>query len=525
MRVFNTLFFLGCSFCALCQTPKLVVWITVDQMRYEMLNRYAHRWTNNGLKRFLDSGFVFKNAHYNYVPTYTGPGHASLFTGTTPKVHGIVGNHWFSRRNATLVYCTYDSVLKNQPSPRHLQSSTIGDELRLSNGNASKVIAVSLKDRSAIFPAGRHGNAAYWFDEKQMNFISTSWYVNELPKWVTSFNGNLNLNSRIKKGWKPYYALSTYTASTPDAMPFEASPTGSEYAVFPYEYDKRVHPGTWIKGTPQGNSLVTDFAIQAITSEALGTDAYCDLISISYSSTDIIGHATGPRSVETEDTYIRLNMEFERLFQFLDTQLGPLHYLVVLSADHGAGDVPKFLNAQNLPAGLITDKEVLQYVRRFCQINYNDSAIVQQVCNNNIYLNVSLNGSSSKTQVLYGIRNALKQLQGIAEAYTADEITQATGTEGSSIMQIHNGFMPSHSGDLVYTLKPQWMDHELKGTTHGSGYDYDTHVPLLFLGSGISKGHSFERVNITQIASTLSELLHISKPSGCTSQPLIQLLK
>ncbi|MFZ9453707.1 MAG: alkaline phosphatase family protein [Bacteroidia bacterium] len=524
-RLLKTLACSVLSFCAVSQTPKLVVWITVDQMRYEMLHRYKHRWTTNGIKRFTDSGFVFNNAHYNYVPTYTGPGHASLFTGTTPRVHGIVGNHWYSRSKAKMVYCTNDTVLKNQPSPQHLQSSTIGDELRLSNSNNSKVIAVSLKDRSAIFPAGRHGNAAYWFDEHHMQFITSAWYMQSLPKWVNTFNKNLNIYDRVKKGWKPYYALSTYTASTPDTMSFEASPTGSARAVFPYEYLKTDAPGTWIKGSPQGNALVTDFAMEAINAEALGTDSYCDLLSISYSSTDIIGHATGPRSVETEDTYIRLNIEFEKLFSFLDARIGAEHYMVILSADHGAAEVPKFLIDQNIPAGLLTDDNVLQHLKRYCQINFKDSTLVEHVCNHNIYLKSEVSSNVPKIQLINSLRFALTQLQGIAQVFNADEIIQATGADGSSIMQIHNGFMPEHSGDLVYTLKPQWMDHESKGTTHGSGYNYDTHVPLLFVGFGISKGHSFEHVNITQIASTLAELLHICKPSGCTALPLNALLR
>jgi predicted AlkP superfamily pyrophosphatase or phosphodiesterase len=516
------------------QNPKLIVWITVDQMRYEMLHRFKYRWTPQGMLRILNQGFVFHNAQYNYIPTYTGPGHASLFTGTSPNVHGIIANSWFNRSAGKMIYCTEsqqavqstaNSALKSQ-SPVNLLSSTLGDELRINTHNQSKVIAVSLKDRAAILPAGRHGNAAYWLDESSAQFVSSAWYMNALPKWAISFNQDLDILGRVKKGWQTYAPLQTYSASTADDMFYEASPTGSDKAVFPYVYDKKQNPGTWIKGTPHGNSLVTDFAIQAIISEKLGFDEYCDVLSISYSSTDIIAHATGPRAVEVEDTYLRLNLELEKLFKILDEKLGASNYLLVLSADHAGGEVPAYLEANNLPAGILTDTQVLIHLRKLLQHQFSDSLLVQTVCNNQIYLNRNrINEAVFGNLILHKIQDALYALDGIAQVYTAEAIQTQAFAEASMAQKIQNGFMPQRSGDLVYTLKPQWMDHDVRGTTHGSGYIYDTHVPLLFVGFGIKKGASYQAVSITQIAPTLSELLKITRPSGCSEKPLSEILE
>ncbi|WP_042249682.1 alkaline phosphatase family protein, partial [Jejuia pallidilutea] len=342
--------------------PKLVVGIVVDQMRYDYLTRFDKKFGENGFKRMMREGFNCKNNHFNYVPTYTGPGHASIYTGTTPKYHGIIGNNWYDKDIKKMVYCAGDTTVNSVGtaaasglmSPHRMLTTTFADENRLFTQMRGKTIGVSIKDRGAILPAGHSANAAYWFQGGQEgNWISSTFYMDALPKWVNNFNNSKKAESYIKD-WNTFYDIETYTESGADLNNFEGKFKGKETATFPYNLkalSKKNGGFNILKTTPYGNSLTADFALAAIDGEGLGQDNITDVLTVSFSSTDYVGHKFGVNSKEIEDTYIRLDKDLERFFAALDEKVGKGEYVVFLTADHGAIDVPAYLQSAKIPAG------------------------------------------------------------------------------------------------------------------------------------------------------------------------------
>ena len=323
--------------------PKLIVGIVIDQMRYDYLTRFYSRYGDGGFKRMVNEGFNCKNHHFNYIPTKTGPGHASIFTGTTPKYHGILANDWFDKSLREKVNCVGDNNYQSvgtsnedgKVSPRQMLTTTFADENRLFTQMKGKTIGVSIKDRGAVLPAGHTANAAYWLDfdlntESNGNWITSSYYMKELPQWAEEFNASGIINSYFRI-WDTYYPIDTYTASGSDLNNFERIFTGIKTATFPYNLETlKSQNGNYkiIAESPFGNNLTTDFALAAIKGEQLGQDSFTDVLTISYSSTDKVGHDFGPNSIEIEDTYLRLDYELERLFNALDTEIGKGEYTV-----------------------------------------------------------------------------------------------------------------------------------------------------------------------------------------------------
>ncbi|MBL7902065.1 MAG: alkaline phosphatase family protein [Bacteroidia bacterium] len=510
---------------------KLLVGIVVDQMRNEYIYRYWNRFGNGGFKRLISQGYYYRNLHFNYLPTYTGPGHASIYTGTTPRQHGIIGNDWYLKSNSTKSYCVQDSSVKpigtknnsGRMSPQHLLSSTLGDELKLSSPK-SKVIGIALKDRSAILPAGHSADAAYWLDEVSGDFISSSWYMSDLPRWLKNFNDEHLAKSYLEKWWAPLYPIETYTASLADENKYEAVPNKKDYPVFPYEYKPFIEKSDYsiIKATPYGNSITKDIAVECIIKEELGKDEFIDLLCLSFSSSDIIGHAYGPRSVEVEDCYLRLDKDLEDLLNKLDKEVGKGNYLVFLSADHGGGDVPKHLMDQKIPAGYTHESKVLKEARRFLLSTYGDSLLLSTVMNEQLYLNEKRCESFrlNLDEVEEKLCRFLIGINGVAEAYPSKIMRYGSFEKNDIRTYLQNGYNFKLSGNVCYTLKPAWMDQGEKGTTHGSGYNYDTHVPLIFYGAGISAGENMNWCTIPQIAPSLSELLKINRPNSSSGDLL-----
>ncbi|MFN7912838.1 MAG: alkaline phosphatase PafA [Bacteroidota bacterium] len=517
--------------------PKLIVGIVVDQMRNDYIYRYWNRYGANGFKRLVNNGFYFKNAHFNYIPTYTGPGHSSIYTGTTPKTHGIIANEWFDKQHLSEIYCVNDTLVRpigtshknGQMSPKHQISSTIGDELKMSSMKKSKVFGIALKDRSAILPAGHAADGAFWFDESTGNFVSSSWYLNELPKWLIEFNQLNKPKSYLMKDWSTLYPIATYSNSLDDKNPYESIPNKQSEPIFPYSYKSFVEKNNFsiIRSTPYGNSLTKDLALECIRKESLGKDEFTDLIAISFSSPDIIAHAYGPRSIEIEDVYLRLDKDIEELLTFLDKEVGKDGYSIFLTADHGGADVPNHLIKNKIPAGYINDKKIAKSLKAFLQLNFNDSTLLLNVSNEQVFLNeLKINQQKiNKSDLEKNICAFLINTIGIAEAYPSEVLKFQTFKEGDYKCLLQNGFKHNMSGNIAYILNPAWMDYADKGTTHGAGYNYDTHVPIIFFGAGIKKGESYEYTTITQIAPTIAELIQINQPNGCTSQPLNDKLK
>ena len=512
--------------------PKLVVGIVVDQMRNDYIYRYWDRFGEGGFKRLINDGFYFKNAHYNYIPTYTGPGHSSIYTGTTPRTHAIIANDWHIKSSAISNYCVSDTGVKSigctnkngKMSPKNQLSSTIGDELKISTNQIGKVFSIALKDRSSILPAGHAANAAFWYDEITGNFISSSWYIKELPSWVNAFNNKNFPKVYLTKGWQTLYPISSYSNSLADNNNYEASPIKKEAITFPYNYKDFIEKNDFsiIKSNPYGNTITKDLAISCLINESLGKDNIPDLLCISFSSPDYIGHYYGPRSIEAEDIYLRLDKDIEDLLNTLDEQVGKNNYTIFLTADHGGADVPNHLIDSKIPAGYIKEKYLVTEIKKFLQRSFGDSSIFENNSNEQIFLDArKINQLNLKTaEVESKLADFLITINGISEAFTSSTLKTQSFYKNDYATLLQNGYNHKLSGNVCYIYNPAWMDYSEKGTTHGAGYNYDTHVPIIFYGNGIKKGNYFQYVSITQIAPTICELLQINQTNGCISDPL-----
>jgi predicted AlkP superfamily pyrophosphatase or phosphodiesterase len=517
--------------------PKLVVGIVVDQMRYDYLTRFYNKYGEGGFKRMMNEGYNCKNNHFNYIPTYTGPGHTSIYTGTTPKYHGIIGNDWYDKDLKRNVYCAQDDSVQpvgtasdaGKMSPQRMKSTTFADENRLFTQMRGKTIGISIKDRGAILPAGHTANAAYWFQGKdEGNWISSTFYINDLPKWVKDFNASKSTNSYLKV-WNTLYDINTYNESGSDLNNFEGGFKGKETATFPYDLNalKEKNGGFDIlKSTPFGNSLTTDFAMAAIDGEQLGADNITDVLTVSFSSTDYVGHNFGVNSKEVEDTYIRLDIDLERFFNSLDAKIGKGNYTVFLTADHGAIDVPAYLESVKIPSGYLNNSETKKRFNEFMTKTFAATDLVENVSNDQIFLN------REKIQLLElelddvqeAIVNELISYENVDKVYSA--ITMSTVEFNSGIEELlQKGFNQKRSGDILIISNPNYISYGKTGSTHGSGFNYDTHVPLLFFGKGITHGKTFQKTEITDIAPTISALLGISFPNAAIGQPLEFVLK
>ena len=512
--------------------PKLIVGIVVDQMRYDYLTRFESKFGDGGFKRMMSEGFNCKNHHFNYVPTYTGPGHASIYTGTTPKYHGIVGNNFYDKDTKDMVYCAGDDNVNSvgttddagKMSPHRMQTTTFGDENRLFTQMRGKTIGVSLKDRGAILPAGHTANAAYWFHGRdEGSWVSSSFYMNELPQWVKDFNTSETAESYLKD-WNTYYDIKTYTESGVDENTFEGGFKGKDKATFPYDLkalSKDNRGFDILKATPYGNSLTADFAMAAIKAENLGVDDITDVLAVSFSATDYVGHNFGVNSKEIEDTYIRLDKDLERFFEYLDATVGKGEYTVFLTSDHGAVDVPSYLASVKIPAGYVDNKDRKEKFNTFLKTTYGTKAIVENISNNQIFLDrakvkeLGLN--------LIDVQNAIAMEQlgykNVTKVYTSTTMSSTSFSTGIEEL-LQNGFNQKRSGDVILVNDAAFISYGRTGSTHGSGLNYDTHVPLLFFGKGIKHGETFDKTVIPDIAPTISALLGISFPNGATGKPL-----
>lgn len=542
------------------ERPKLIVGIVVDQMRYDYLYRYWEKYGNGGFKRLLGEGFSYENTHYNYVPTYTGPGHTSLYTGTTPSVHGIVGNNWWVREENRDTYVTEDKSVKavggsaaaGQQSPHYMLTSTITDELRLATNFQSKVVGVCIKDRGSILPAGHAANAAYWYDGTNGAFITSSYYQPTLPGWVNTFNSEQKAAQYLSKPWETLLPVAQYTESSPDDVPWEAAYKGEDKPVFPHNLPqlsaappaavKDVQKAAGekptvatpqnldlIRSTPFGNSLTLDFALEALKNEQLGLHDVPDFLTLSFSSTDYMGHQFGPNSIEVEDTYLRLDRELERLLKYLDDNVGKGQVLVFLSADHGGASAPDYLLDKGIPAGNVGAALMRDSVQRELVRRHGAGQWVQSYENQQVYLNRPLLAQKKLDlpTVQREVAEMMLRLPGVARTYLASDIQQSHWESGLP-MYLENGFYPKRSGDVLVVLAPGWLESYTypvnKGSTHGSSGNYDTHVPLLFWGWHVKHGESNTPARITDVAPTVARWLHIQEPSGCTGQPLQEVL-
>ncbi len=495
--------------------PKIVVGIVVDQMRWDYLYRYTNRYAENGgFKRLLNKGFSCENTLIPYTPTVTACGHASIYTGSVPAINGISGNDWWDYNQNKFVYCTEDTVVETvgsntalgQMSPKNLLSTTIGDELKLATNFRSKVIGIAIKDRGAILPAGHSADAAYWYDNKTGDWITSSYYENSLPAWVKDVNAKKLVDKYYAQDWPLLYAADTYEQSAFGRKGFPRDTkqyVGKNYSV--------------IAAIPYGNTFTFDMAKAAITGEKMGTTDNTDMIAISLSTPDYIGHAYGPNSVEQEDCFLRLDKDLGEFLDFLDEKLGKGNALVFLTADHGVANMPAFLNEHKIPAGNFDSQRVEEQLSSYLKKKYDGGNIVTGILNYQVYLdrNVMAENKINKEAVYADVIDFLTKNSAIDRAFALDAINQTTlQTRVKEVLT--NGYYPSRSGDIQIVLRPQFIDGFLKGgSTHGVWNPYDTHIPLVWYGWNIKQGKTYRETYMTDIAATIAAMLSIQMPSGC----------
>ena len=507
------------------EQPKLVVGIVVDQMRFDYINRYWNDYGDGGFKRLISEGYNCTNTHFNYIPTYTGPGHASIYTGATPSTHGVISNYWYNRELEEYSYCVSDTDMNTvgadnesgKMSPAKMLTTTFGDELRLFSMNRSKVISIGLKDRSAVLPGGHMANFAFWLDSETGDFVSSSYYGLRLPKWAQKFNKKDLCEAYLSEKWELLLPSKAYDESLNDNSAYEEPFTGQKYPKFPHDLPELLKENGkgLIKATPYGNSLTKDMAIAAIEGEGLGEDIHTDLLAVSFSSPDYVGHQFGTDSKEIQDTYLRLDRDLESFLNYLDDQIGKENVLVFLTADHGAVRTPSYLKDRKIPAGYFEAEEPIRALKKFLQNIYGFGDWVKTYGDAQIFLNRELIFEKylSLEEVQQQAADFMLRFDGVQKAVTGRTLENNEFDNGV-LACLQKGFNQKRSADVFLVLDPAWIEYSHTGTTHGSGYTYDRHVPLIWYGWNVKAGHTRGKIAVTDIAGTVSSLLGISFPSG-----------
>lgn len=516
--------------------PKLVVGLVVDQMRWDFLYRYYDRYQSGGFKRMLNEGFSCENTMIDYIPTVTAIGHTSIYTGSVPAIHGIAGNDFIIQKTGKSMYCTEDETVQTvgstskagQMSPRNLLSTTITDELKLATNFRSKVIGIALKDRGGILPAGHTADAAYWYDDLTGGWITSTYYMKDLPAWVKNFNDQKKAEAYLKQNWNTLYPIDTYAQSFKDNNAYEGKMVGNSQPVFPVVLDQGGAPNyKALRTTPHGNSLTLDLAKAAIEAEKLGKNTVPDFLALSLSSTDYIGHTFGPNSIEVEDTYLRLDRDLANFFTYLDKTVGKGKYTVFLSADHGCAHNPNLLNDQNIPAGLWPAAKIMAGLNAMLEEKYQQKKLVLSLDNYQVNLNNTIIAEAKLNEQAI-IADCIAYLQsqvGVANVLDQKTVQQASIPEILR-SRIINGYYPERSGAVQLILQPGWFaGYGATGTTHGSWNPYDAHIPMVFMGWGVKPGKTHEPTHMTDIAATLAALLRIQMPNGCIGTPVNELIK
>ena len=552
--------------------PKLVLVIVVDQFRYDFLERFRDHFGTGGFRRLMDEGAFFTNANYTYVPTFTAPGHAAIATGSVPAQNGIVGNNYFDRttgtnkimvsdENANIVasYGKQSNTKTSRPaSPRILIGTTLGDQMRLANNFKSKVVSLSLKDRAAILPGGKEANGAYWYDAASGTMISSDYYFPELPKWVNKFNAERIPDKSFDKVWDRALGPEAYEATEAQTPDIKGSPLIERH--FPYKIngsEKTPSEGfyTEFQYTPFASDYLAAFAKAAIEGESLGTDKYTDMLAISFSTTDLIGHSYGPDSEEVEDIYIQLDRTLADLLTYIDQKVGAGNTIIAMTGDHGVTPVPELLKVNKLDAEVIDPNKCKAAINAALDNRYpekgstkltankvkpetvaapttlmpgaNVKSWILDIVNDQVYFDktaiTARNADESEVERVAG--EALLTVPGIVRYFTRTQILSGQIPQGRLGTQITNGFNPSRSGDVWLITKPfHFVAEGAITTTHGGPYNYDTHVPVILFGPGIKANRYYTECSPSDIAPTIAALIGVEPPPTRVGRVLAEAL-
>ncbi|HZU36489.1 MAG TPA: alkaline phosphatase family protein, partial [Gemmataceae bacterium] len=505
------------------------------QMRGDYLTRWHDLFGKDGFRRLENEGAWFQNCNYPYANTVTAAGHASLLTGTTPAHHGIIGNDWYDRSTRTIVTSVgsarYTRVTAGDTrkkargaSPQRLLVPTIGDVLKTATGNRARVIGVSLKDRAAILPAGRHADACYWFESSTGNFVSSTYYLQHLPDWVLTFNRAHRVDRWLGSHWARLRTDLDYTHYSGHGD-FAATGQGANQGrTFPHPFPSKLGSPYYqaFYNSPLGNELLLDFAAHAIEAEHLGRHDVPDVLCISFSSNDAIGHSWGPDSHEVMDVTLRSDQIVRDLLRILDERVGKGKYILALTADHGVCPLPEFARQHgHEQAQRISTRDLFAGAREFLQKKYGKNARwIQATAEWWVYLNQqALHEQGLKSaEVEAALADWLKQQPGIQTAYTRTQLAGSLPANDAIGLKVQQSFYPERSGDVYVVVKPYCLLTSSKtGTTHGTPYPYDTHVPLLVYGPGIRPGTRHEAVTPQAIAAIFAHALHVPPPATATA--------
>jgi predicted AlkP superfamily pyrophosphatase or phosphodiesterase len=512
--------------------PKLVVSILIDQMRYDYLERFHDQFCDDGFRLLTDRGAFMTFARYNYCPTITGPGHASFFSGSPPSGHGIIANEWFDKRTGKLVYCVGDPGVTGvgtesaagQMSPRNFIGANFSDMMRLHY--RSKVVGISMKDRGAILPAGKEPAGAYWWEAKTGNYITSSYYRTELPAWVQKFNGRHRAQDFIGQKWERLLDPKLYAWN--DEAAGEQALAGEKTVAFPHTVAASKSEGFEnIMPTPFGNQLLLEFAEAALEGEALGRGPQPDVFSVSFSSIDYCGHRFGPYSQEVQDAVLRLDRQLSELFHAIDKQVGLKNVIITLTADHGVAPLPEFSDEQGFSGERSDSMQVVGDLlaalnQRFGPGHY---LLTPRILEGNLYLNHDglKEAKVTEAEVTDFVREWALGTGKFQACYSREQLLdgRAPGLIGERVL---NGYNAERSGDIVLVYKPYVIPWGASGTTHGSPYSYDAHIPVLFYGPSFKPGRYADEFYITDIAATLCAAMHIDEPPMSIGKPFVKAL-
>ena len=537
------------------KSPKLVLQITVDQLRGDMPASVNDRLGKGGFRYLYENGIVYENAHHRHANTETVVGHATLATGADPADHGMIGNIWFDKELNRVVYNIEDerypligegggvdkkteidptqkAAGTDGRSPAAILTTTFSDELALRTNGKAKIFGVSVKDRGAVTMAG-HAGKAFWFSKAKGEFISSTYYYDAYPSWVIEWNRKKFPLAYADTNWELMHGRSTYTFGEFDDMPYETNLPGYG-VVFPHPFGRAEGKlfTTLLTASPAGDELCLKFAQELVVKEDLGKDEVTDYLSISLSSTDYVGHIFGPSSLESEDNLLRLDKTLSELISFIDKQVGLKNTLIVLSADHGAAAVPAQLNAFGIDAQYFVP-DSLDKAKAIEQIKSKYGVAEELISGFNhpyVYLNdeVIKKHQLDVNEVSRAIAEELVRFKGVAYAVPSIDLVEGKIPDTRLYQQILRNFNPKRSGDIYLVLEPHWFVNDFDGltvaSTHGSPWRYDTFVPIIFAGNNLSAKTVFREVQTVDIALTLSKYLKIKAPSGATGNPLIEVL-
>lgn len=515
--------------------PKLVVGIVIEEMRYEMLLRYWDSFGENGFKKIINHGAFCTQTHHNYLITQNGVGQASIVTGTYPNYHGIISDTWYNRLTGNTIGCADESkfnlingeISMGNYTPKNIMSSTIGDELKLATNDSSKVISISLNPVSAVISGGRLADYAFWFNNHDGGWITGDYYTDTLPAWVKEFNAKGFQEVYMRRNWASMYSLeNNYKYSLPDDSDFEIGFRNYRY-TFPYDLSylrNRSGNFKYLKYTPFGNTYTKDFAVSTIINEDLGKDSFTDFLTISFSATNYSGELFGPRSVEMEDLFLRLDKDLEHLISFLDNEIGLENTLIYITSDRGVSDVPEYLISKKQNAGVFDGAKAVTLLNSYLSILYKEGEWVKSYYSRQIYFNQQLidNTGVDLNDVQNKVANFMVQFTGVANALPASTIN-STNFESGINQKIQNSFHQKRSGDVIINLEPGWIEKNGYVTKSGSGYEYDTHVPLIWYGWKVKNIRIDRPIEVIDIAPTIAWILKITSPNASVGNPVFEI--